>query len=72
MVHFGVRLLLGIFEKKTPNRTWLCAGISPLMSEMITEPECRSELRPEFAFYVRVGTGAGVNVKVCAGANQNF
>jgi len=25
---FGVRLLSGIFGKKTPKRTWLCAGIS--------------------------------------------
>jgi len=28
--HFGVRPLLGISEKKTPKRTWLCVGISPV------------------------------------------
>jgi len=28
---FGVRLLSGIFGKKTPKRTWLCAGLSPLL-----------------------------------------
>jgi len=27
---FGVRLLSGIFGKKTPERMWLCAGISPV------------------------------------------
>jgi len=27
---FGVRLLSGIFGKKTPKRTWLCTGISPV------------------------------------------
>jgi len=26
--HFGVRVVLGIFVKKTPKRTWLCAGIA--------------------------------------------
>ena len=30
--HFGVRLLSRIFGKKTPKRTWLCAGISPVCS----------------------------------------
>jgi len=41
---------------------------------MITKPECRSELRPEFAFQAGAGAGAGagVNIKVCAGANQKF
>jgi len=29
-------------------------------AEMITEPECRSGLRPEFAFWT--GAGAGVNI----------
>jgi len=28
---FGVQLLSGIFGKKSPKRTWLCAGISPLL-----------------------------------------
>jgi len=27
----GVRPLSWIFRKKTPDRTWLCAGISPLL-----------------------------------------
>jgi len=40
------------------------------LPEMITEPECRSWLRPEFAFWT--GAGAGVNIKYCAGANQKF
>jgi len=30
------------------------------VSEMIMEPECRSRLRPKFAFWA--GTGAGVNI----------
>jgi len=29
--HFGTRVDSGIFWKKTPKRTWLCAGISPLL-----------------------------------------
>jgi len=27
---------------------------------------------PEPIFYVQAGVGAGVNIRVCAGANQNF
>jgi len=34
--------------------------IHPVVPEMITEPECRSELRPEFAF--QAGAGSGVNI----------
>jgi len=26
----GVWVILEIFKKKTPKRTWLCAGISPV------------------------------------------
>jgi len=28
--HFGIRLLSGIFAKKSPKCTWLCAGIPPV------------------------------------------
>jgi len=45
---------------------------SRLPPEMITEPECRSGLRPEFGIWAGAGAEAGVNIKVCAGANQNF
>jgi len=29
-------------------------------------------LEPESMFEVRAGAGVGVNIEVCAGANQNF
>jgi len=31
-------------------------------TEMITEPDCRSGLRPEFAIWAAAGAGAGVNI----------
>jgi len=46
-VHFGVRLLLRIFEKKTPKRTWLCAGISPLLYGLRTRSK-RQKTRQVF------------------------
>jgi len=34
--HFSTRVVLRIFEKKQPKRTWLCAGIFPLLYRLRT------------------------------------
>jgi len=47
--HFGVRLLSGIFGKKTPTRTWLCARISPLLFGLRTWSK-RQKTRQVFSF----------------------
>jgi len=38
--HFGIRPKKGIFEK-TPKRTWLCAGVTPLLYGLRTWLKCQ-------------------------------
>ena len=54
-----------VVRQAEPSCSWCRSA-----AETITGSECLSGLRPEFGF--SAGTGAGVNIKDCAGANQTF